>query len=60
MGEYQWDAAHAWLVHKAPTWDHDELLRTFYQVVKLLDGAQIEAQFGDEMELDGYFDEVKD
>ena len=33
---------------------------TFYQVVKLLDGAQIEDLFQDEMELDGYFDEAKD
>jgi hypothetical protein len=58
--EQKWDAAHEWLVHKASTWSHDELLRTFYQVVKLLDGAQIEDLFQDEMELDGYFDEVKD
>jgi len=58
--EYEWDSAHEWLVHKASTWGHDELLRTFYQVVKLLDGAQIEDQFQDEMERDGYFDEVKD
>jgi hypothetical protein len=49
-----------WLVHRAPNWDYDTLLRTFYQVVKLLDGAQIEDQFQDEMELDRYFDERKD
>jgi hypothetical protein len=58
--EQKWDSAHEWLVRKASTWDHDELLRTFYQVVKLLDGAQIEDLFEDEMEIDGYFDEVKD
>ena len=58
--DYKWDSAHEWLVHKAPKWDHDTLLRTFYQVVKLLDGGQIEDHFQDEMELDGYFDEVKD
>ena len=58
--EHKWDSAHEWLVRKAPTWDHDTLLRTFYQVVKLLDCAQIEDLFQDEMELDGYFDEVKD
>ena len=58
--DYKWDSAHEWLVHKAPQWDHDELLRTFYQVVKLLDGAQIEDLFQDEMELDGYFNEVED
>ena len=60
MEEYKWDSAHEWLVHKAQSWDHDTLLRTFYQVVKLLDGAQIEDLFQAEMELDGYFDEAKD
>lgn len=60
MVKYQWDSAHEWLVHRAQSWDYDELLRTFYQVVKLLDGGQIEDLFQDEMALDGYFDKVED
>ena len=56
---YKWTHPYHWLEEKAATWDRERLLTEFLNLACIADSDTLQDTFQEEMDADGYFDEVE-
>ena len=56
---YKWTHPYHWLEKKAVTWDRERLLTEFLNLACIADSDTLQDTFQEEMDADGYFDEVE-